>query len=170
MGNVGSAENETFALLKDSGLSPACEASIGAQTGRGEREKATRFVWSLAYARTHTLVHTHTHTHRPTREKHEFNSSFYIIYQPRQKRDLSTLNHPNFCNSLDNIVASGFPIQGRIECLSRGIASWYKGICFLIDWESTSDISEVPRGPKQRAGTTKCCPEKDSLCVLRSDS
>lgn len=44
MGNVGSAENETFALLKDSGLSPACETSLRAQRGWGEREKATRFV------------------------------------------------------------------------------------------------------------------------------
>lgn len=30
---VGSAENETFALLKDLGLNPACETSATAQSG-----------------------------------------------------------------------------------------------------------------------------------------
>lgn len=34
---VGSAENETFALLKDLGLNPACETSAGAQRG-GKKE------------------------------------------------------------------------------------------------------------------------------------
>lgn len=34
---VGSAENETFALLKDLGLNPACETSARAQSG-GKKE------------------------------------------------------------------------------------------------------------------------------------
>lgn len=37
---VGSAENETFALLKDLGLNPACETSARAQSGGRKREKA----------------------------------------------------------------------------------------------------------------------------------
>lgn len=37
---VGSTENETFALLKDLGLNPACETSARAQSGGRKREKA----------------------------------------------------------------------------------------------------------------------------------
>lgn len=37
---VGSAENETFALLKDLGLNPACETSARAQSGGTKRQKA----------------------------------------------------------------------------------------------------------------------------------
>lgn len=110
----------------------------------GEKGRKLQDLFEVQHMHVHMRLYTHTHG--PTCEKHEFNSSFYIIHQPRQKRDLSTLNHPNFCNSLDNIAASGFLVQGRIECLSGGRASWYKGFCFLIDWESTSDISKVPWG------------------------
>lgn len=50
---VVSAENETFALLKDLGLNPACETSAGAQSGRGKKGEA--YIICLKSSRTQKL-------------------------------------------------------------------------------------------------------------------